>query len=180
MVSEDGLDRFSLRGLAARLGVTAPALYAHVGSKDDLLRALAEVEFGELIDRFDAVDATDPIDRIRALCRVYLDFARTAPERFALMFRFPPELEVARPTGAELPIATKAFAIAATATEEAMAAGRLRPGDPLITSLTVWVAAHGLADVLTLGFDLGHDLEEALIDSVVDTVLRGLAPQPPP
>ena len=42
LIVADGLEALSLRRLAARLGVTAPALYAHVRDKQDLLRAVAE------------------------------------------------------------------------------------------------------------------------------------------
>ena len=43
LIITDGLEALSLRRLAGQLGVTAPALYAHVRDKQDLLRALAEV-----------------------------------------------------------------------------------------------------------------------------------------
>ncbi|MFZ4434155.1 MAG: TetR family transcriptional regulator, partial [Microthrixaceae bacterium] len=49
MLRTTDLDRLSLRKLAGVLGVTAPALYAHVRDKDDLLRAVAELGFGELV-----------------------------------------------------------------------------------------------------------------------------------
>ena len=42
LIVADGLEALSLRRLAARLGVTAPALYAHVRDKQDLLRAVAQ------------------------------------------------------------------------------------------------------------------------------------------
>ena len=37
LVDESGFDRLTLRGLAQRLGVSAPSLYEHVSSKDDLV-----------------------------------------------------------------------------------------------------------------------------------------------
>ena len=61
MLRTTDLDRLSLRKLAGVLGVTAPALYAHVRDKDDLLRAVAELGFGELVTRMEAVDAADPL-----------------------------------------------------------------------------------------------------------------------
>lgn len=175
LAAEEGLDRLSLRNLASRLGVTAPALYAHVSSKDDLLRAMAEAEFAALMERFEAVTEADPLDRIRALCRVYVAYARESPERFGLMFRFPPELGAGAPTGVELPAATKVFAAAASATEEAIAGGRLAPRDPLVASLSLWTAAHGLAQVLNLGFDFPAEIEDQLVDAVIESMLAGLA-----
>ena len=66
LIAEDGLDQLTLRRLAGHLGVTAPALYGHFEDKGDLLRTLAEVEFSRLQARFDAIEATDPLERIRA------------------------------------------------------------------------------------------------------------------
>ncbi len=42
-----GLDAVSLRQVGAALGVTAPALYAYVTDKRDLLRAVAEDDGGQ-------------------------------------------------------------------------------------------------------------------------------------
>ena len=54
LVVTGGLEALSLRRLASQLGVTAPALYAHVRDKQDLLRAIAEIEFDRLVARFDS------------------------------------------------------------------------------------------------------------------------------
>ena len=50
MIDRDGVDAFSMRSLAAELGVTPMALYNHVGGKLELLRGvagqvLAEIDF---------------------------------------------------------------------------------------------------------------------------------------
>ncbi|HRW38909.1 MAG: TetR/AcrR family transcriptional regulator [Acidimicrobiales bacterium] len=177
LVIAGGLEALSLRRLASQLGVTAPALYAHVRDKKDLLRAIAEVEFDHLVARFDAVDATDPIDRIRAHGRAYVEHARAQPELFRVMFLFPPEAIPADvPEEARLPGATKAFAAAASAVDEAIASGALEVDDPLLLSLTLWSGVHGVASVLQLGVDLPPELEEAMIDDVTDRIIAGYRP----
>jgi TetR/AcrR family tetracycline transcriptional repressor len=47
MLDDDGLDRFSVRRLADRLGVTPMAVYNHVSSKGDLLQAVADAVVSE-------------------------------------------------------------------------------------------------------------------------------------
>jgi TetR/AcrR family transcriptional regulator, tetracycline repressor protein len=47
MLDEEGLERFSLRRLADRLGVTPMAVYNHVGNKRDLLQAVADAVVSE-------------------------------------------------------------------------------------------------------------------------------------
>ncbi|GIU86755.1 MAG: TetR family transcriptional regulator [Acidimicrobiia bacterium] len=176
LVAAEGLDACSVRRVAARLGVTAPALYAHIDDKDDLLRAVAELEFTRLIERFDAIGATepDPLARVRAHARAYVDHALEDPALFRVMFLYRPAWSP-QPNAQELPLATKAFEHAAAAVEEAMAAGRLRAGDPLLASLAIWSAAHGVATVILAGIDLGPEYERRLADTVVDAVISGLA-----
>ena len=177
LVSTDGLDALSLRRLAARLGVTAPALYAHVADKGDLLRALATHEFDVLVARFAALDEPDPVARVKAQSRAYVAYAREEPELFKVMFLFPPDLTGAGlPEGLELPGATQAFVAAAGALDEAVASGALVTPDPLLAALTVWSGVHGVASVLQLGLDLPPEVEDALVDEVTDRLLRGYAP----
>jgi AcrR family transcriptional regulator len=175
LVSEGGLEALSLRRLAARLGVTAPALYAHVHDKRDLLAALAEGQFDELVARMDAAAGLPPVERIRAHCRAYVQHARENPELFGVMFLFSPDLGPAGgtdlPEGAELPAATKAFGYALAAVEEAARDGDLATDDPLLTALALWSATHGLTTVLQLGLGFTGDTEDALLDELLDRLL---------
>ena len=45
LIRESGVEALSMRALATSLGVTAPALYAHFTSRDQLLRALTKTPF---------------------------------------------------------------------------------------------------------------------------------------
>src|SRR5512147_1959624 len=90
MLRTTDLDDLSLRKLAGTLGVTAPALYAHVEDKEDLLRAVAESGFADLVARFDRVDGDDPVDRLRGYGRAYVAQALADPEVFRVMFLYRP------------------------------------------------------------------------------------------
>lgn len=177
MVASVGLEALSLRRLAATLGVTAPALYAHVTDKHDLLRAVAEGQFDQLVTRYEAVHVEDPVARIRAHCRAYVAQARENPELFRVMFLFPPDLGDSSelPESIELPGATRAFNIAAEAVAEAIDAGAMVAEDPLLAALTLWAGVHGVANVLLLGFELPAELEESLIAEITERTLRGYA-----
>ncbi len=170
LLEEGDADDLSFRGVARRLGVTAPALYAYVEDKQELLAAVATEHFEVLAARFLAVDAADPLDRIRLLGRAYVDHALASPALFRLMFRYPP-----RPTAGldAFPPATRAFEMAAAATEEAVAAGQLRVADPFLANLAMWAAVHGAAEVLLLGFGADEAIAEVLVDEVIETMLAG-------
>ena len=71
-------------------------------------------------------------------------------------------------------MATKAFALAGVAIEEAMESGQLRRADPFVIAMALWAAAHGTATVLLAGLHLGDALDGQIIDAVLDNLLRGL------
>jgi AcrR family transcriptional regulator len=84
-VAEDGPDGFSLRGVATRAGVTAPAVYRHFKDKDELLAAVA----AECAERLAATVAAavadvrgDSLARFRAVGIAYVQFAVAHPEHF--------------------------------------------------------------------------------------------------
>ena len=175
MIATKGLDAVSLRGLSATLGVTAPALYAYVTDKHDLLRAVAEHEFSRLLEVFDAIDDPDPLVRVASYSRAYIDYAVANPSLFRTMFLFPPEMVLPELGEADLPIASTAFEVPYAAIGEAIDTGALPAGtDPLLAALTLWTATHGAADVLLLGLVFDPDAATALVDAVLDTVITGL------
>jgi len=57
LLDDEGLDALSLRTLASRLGVQAPTLYWHIGSKAELLNAIAHAIMDQAIQ---AVPAPTP------------------------------------------------------------------------------------------------------------------------
>jgi AcrR family transcriptional regulator len=175
LIRSDGLDDVSLRRVGAALGVTAPALYAYVKDKRDLLRAIADMEFSALIDRFRAVQSEDPMERIRGYSRAYIDHALENPELFKVMFLFQPRIGLGPGIGDDLPSATEAFELPARALTEAGEAGLLRGDDILVTTLATWIGMHGAAEVLLMGFELDEPFREKLIEATIDMVIVGIS-----
>lgn len=179
LISSDGLDALTLRRLGDRFSVSAPALYAHFRDKEDLLRAVAERQFDELMARYREIDAASdparPLDRVRAQCRNYVRMSQQDPELFRVMFLFPPDLGgiLAVPEGIELPAATQAFQMAVGAIEDAIAAGHLEAEDPLTVAMTVWAGVHGVASILLLGLGMTPEAEDAMVTEVTGRILRG-------
>ncbi|MGI9577516.1 MAG: TetR/AcrR family transcriptional regulator [Microthrixaceae bacterium] len=183
MLADTDLESLSLRRLASSLGVTAPALYAHVEHKGDLLTAVAEQGFRELVDAFDAVEADDPIERMKQYGHAYVEQAISDPGLFRVMFVFRPDPIPVPGADNELAAATTAFAKPALAIAEAMESGDIHPDrDPLLTAMTLWTTTHGLATVLLLGNSGGEVIlfenSRELIDDVINVTLCGLKVAP--
>ncbi len=174
LLARDGLEALSLRGVATRMEVTAPALYAHVDDKLDLMRKLGEDGFQRLIDRLEPIPQEDPLEEIREIARVYLDFARSNREQFTVMFLFPTPV-VGPPEPQSLLNSARAYTIATDAVQRAIDAGLLLGRDPALTSATLWSAVHGVTMTMITGDAFGPELGDVLMASVVDTLLKGLA-----
>lgn len=107
-IAAEGPEQFSLRGVARRAGVSAPAVYRHFESKDDLLAAVA----AECSDRMGAAIAAaiaaappdDPLEKFRATGIAIVQFAVAHPEHFRALSvpgmydRLPPEQREAQET----------------------------------------------------------------------------------
>lgn len=174
LIRERGVDALSMRGLATRVGVTAPALYAHFASREALLRACAQVGYDELEHRFHQGDPESAMDMIWVSSRSYVRFAMEEPELFSLMFMFRPDaIEIAVDADNEHSGASSVFDAMLENLADATTGGDLAAGDPLRYGLALWAAVHGVATVAALA--PGLDVDE-LLDSVVGGLLEGWKP----
>lgn len=87
-IADEGPEGFSLRGVATRAGVTAPAVYRHFADKDELLAAIAEEcleRFASTIDEALARERGNSLARFRATGIAIVQFAVAQPEHFRAM-----------------------------------------------------------------------------------------------
>ena len=86
IADEQGLDAVTMRAVAARIGLTAMALYPHVSSKDDLLDGLV----GRLLTELTRPEPAQPWrDRLRPLGRSAREVAHRHPAVVPLLFARP-------------------------------------------------------------------------------------------
>ena len=82
MIENDGVEAFSMRKLAAELGVGTPTVYWHVGNRDELFNRLIE----EITDQFGRItpDGHTPAERIASISNTLLREVRARPQLIAL------------------------------------------------------------------------------------------------
>lgn len=89
LLQSRGAPSFSLSELARDIGCSAPALYNHFASKDDLLRQLRSAAFQESIDAKKARYSDQNIDPLQSLHSgglSYLTFAAENPALYRLIY----------------------------------------------------------------------------------------------
>ena len=84
MVREGGPDALTLRGLARRLGVTAPAIVYHFGRRDDLRASIAEAALARAQGGTGLATGALSYD-VRRQCEDWLDFVKKNANLYRLM-----------------------------------------------------------------------------------------------
>jgi AcrR family transcriptional regulator len=92
ILSRDGADALSLRAIAAEVGVSHMAPYAHFKNKKELIKSIAESGFVEMADTMERVahdlkakKSISAGELILAYGASYLEFATTNPQLYRLM-----------------------------------------------------------------------------------------------
>lgn len=156
-LERDGLDRLSVRGLAAGAGVSKTAPYRHFADKRTLLVALAADGFRQLAELLEKALAASAgpasvggraTDGIRALFDAYLQFARSRPALYQLMLSrlgFSLHSESCRINS------ERAFGCLVQAVKDAQARGWKSGLDLMGLVLSLWAEVHGWAGLMIDG-----------------------------
>lgn len=112
-LEQSGAGGISLNGIARELGMTGPALFRYVASRDDLLTELISEAYRDLGDAlWDAVETTrdrPAVDRLRTHGRALREWALANPHRYLLIFGSPVP-GYAAPPDVTQPLAARALA----------------------------------------------------------------------
>ncbi|MDQ3646845.1 MAG: TetR/AcrR family transcriptional regulator [Actinomycetota bacterium] len=161
--------------IATEAGVAHGLLYHYFTSKDEVLETVFRENFGELLDRFRAVESADePADeKLEGIAKILLRTWRNDPALVTVMVR-----EVARSPQLQVQVneVREAFAIIQRVIEEGQADGTFRAD--VDAQLASWIVYGGLEEVLT-GWVLGQlpdgDDEVARAErTVIELTLGGL------
>lgn len=171
-------DAVSIRTVADAVGVTPPSIYLHFADKNELIFAICERYFAEL-DRVTAAAAAgseDPIESIVLRGRGYVRFGLANPEPYRVLF-------MRKPTATPLPfqyekiVGSSAFGHLVEDVGRAIAAGAI-DGDPMMVSIGLWAAVHGITSLLISKPDFPWPELDPLIDHVTRAALFGVVVRP--
>lgn len=173
--ADNGYHGARVGDIAEDAGVAHGLLYHYFSSKEEVLRTIFVENWGELVARFRAVEASDePASRkLEGIAKILLRTWRNDPALVTVMVR-----EVARSQHLQDRVVEvrEAFAILQRVIEEGQAAGAFRRD--VDARFASWIVYGGLEEVLT-GWVLGGlpDAEDDVTTAettAIDLALRGL------
>jgi AcrR family transcriptional regulator len=181
--TELGEEGLTMRGIAARLGVSATALYQHFEGKASILRAI-RFHGLDLMNKTvaPAFELEDPLEQIRECALLYINFARSNPWLYALLFGGE-TVDYESLTDAERKVLYYAQHAAQAAFERGKESGKLRPDLDVVTApFLMWAANHGVAMLMITGRISEQNLafpipnENEFIRAFVESEVRGFLP----
>jgi len=175
----EGYDRVTMRRVAEAIEYSPTTIYLHFEDKDDLVRALCHEDFGRLLQALSLLPpAVDPVESIRQLGRAYVAFAVDNPNQFRFMFMSDHHKDETHGPGDP---GWRSFGALLEAVTRAVAAGRLRPMDPLVAAQVLWMNVHGVASALVTmppeQWPHGPAAPD-LVEQVIENGIRGLLADP--
>ncbi len=173
LFAERGFAGTSLQDIADALGITRPALYYYVRSKDELLAKLVtEVTDGPLeeLTALVARPELDAVQRLRGVVEVIVRRRATQPARFRLLIRseaeLPDELTSAYDASRRAVLRTIAGVV-----EDGARAGVFRPVDSRVAALGVLGMCNWVAWWFHPG---GHQTADAVVEQLADMAVAAL------
>jgi AcrR family transcriptional regulator len=156
LVERGSFDQLSIRAVTARAGVSPTALYLHFADKQELLRAVCDEAFEELIVFLGKAAASQDGDaraQLVAMGAAYLDFARQRPAIYRILFATP-----GRFGGAERPVEEDPGKRALVGLVEVVTRAVPDNPDPLGLALQLWTGLHGFVSLQSVMAEIGQGM----------------------
>lgn len=182
---EQGYESTTIRRIADRVGISAPALYLYFKDKDELLLALCDLTFAHLMEAVDEIEKTvsDPLERVRRFGEAYVRFGLSHPDEYRLVFMGAHIPESIRKTGhkAATDDPTKpgvggalVFKRLLTILGEAQASGTKLKYPTDTCGELCWMGLHGLVSAFIVKPEFPWSDRELLISGMLDIHLKGI------
>ncbi len=182
---EQGYEATTIRRIADRVGVSAPALYLYFQDKEQMMLALCDQTFGYLIVSIGEIENTvsDPRERIRRFGEAYLKFGLAHPDEYKLIFLGTNVPESVRKLGHKMPTddptrpgvgGAIVFRRLVTMFVEAKERGLKLNYPPDTCAELCWMGIHGVVSALILKPDFPWSNRDLLGTGMLDIVMNGV------
>lgn len=143
--AREGYEAATVRRIADQIDYSPTAIYFHFGDKGSLIKAVCDRESLRLAKRMAPLTAvSDPVERLRAIAKVYVKFAEEHPNEYLVMFVRPrPPIQGLQEHPHRGKPETDAYSLLVGTVEEII---NQPPGsglDPHVVAQAAWGAIHG-------------------------------------
>ena len=178
----EGYEGVSMRKVAEKIEYSPTAIYVHFADKNELFRELCHQDYARLAEVFQSsVISTDPLERLKQIGAIYIDFGTRYPNHYKFMFMTPHPAHQLDEVDREMKGNPEmdAYAFLKWAVQQAIKAGCFREDiqDAELISQTLWASVHGVISLhIAKGDDEWVDWRPMRdrAETMLDVTLRGL------
>lgn len=158
---EKGIEQTTIRNIANAIDYSVGTVYVHFKDKSDILHDLHTQGFQHLGGEMRVLfTVADPMERLKALGRVYIKFALENPDMYDLMLTLPAPIDFLDAINKEEWNEGKAtFDVLKTTVKGCLKAGHFKGHQLEPLSFLIWGAVHGMCSLHTRNRINGVDLD---------------------
>jgi len=146
---ERGIEQTTIRNIADAIDYSIGTVYVYFKDKNAILHALHTQCFSELGGKFRVLqNVKDPMERLKAMGKVYIEHAMDNPDKYDLMFNLKEPmafLNDIKAIGWDEGAAT--FEVLQTTLQECMEAGHFKGHNLEPLSYLIWSCVHGICSL---------------------------------
>jgi AcrR family transcriptional regulator len=172
----------SLRAIAREAGITAPAIYMHFGSRNEIILEVIRTAWRDLAQAMrvedERAEPQGPVAQLRAQVHSYLSYALASPTRYELLFTLQPDPVLMHAAPQDQPT-RPVYDVLEEAVKKCIGFGvPFILDDVFDMTVFIFVIAHGRVALshAVSGIDFS---DPDVIRSYVDTVLDAIVPWVP-
>lgn len=149
LFAEKGVANVTIRNIADAVEYSVGTVYVYFKDKNAILHALHSKGFLDLRSRFLVLlNVIDPMERLKASGRVYIQFAQEQPDMYDLMFNTEAPIDYVKECPDDEWDEGKAtFGFVRSMVQECMAVGRFAGHEPEALAFLIWSVVHGMCSL---------------------------------
>ena len=140
---EKGFDQASIRNIAEQIEYSPGTIYLYFKEKDEIFFALHEEGFGKLLQSMAPLQyVADPFERLKAMGRIYMEFAKNNKDYYDLMFIMNSPMNAAEKE--KWAMGDSALEHLKNVLRDCQSVGRFQGMDIEDLSFIIWSTMHGM------------------------------------
>ena len=145
---EKGYELTSIRAIAERIEYSPGTIYLYFKDKDEIFHLLHEEGFRRMLEKMSVLaHVADPFERLKAMGRLYMQFAQDNSDFYNLMFIMPKPFEHEKDQDKwQMGYTTLNFL--KTVLRECQETGHFKGRDVEYLSFVIWSAMHGMCALM--------------------------------
>jgi len=146
---EKGIGQTTIRNIADSIDYSIGTVYVYFRDKNEILHALHTQSFADLGGQFKVLyNVKDPMERLRAMGKVYITYGLENPDMYDLMFTLKAPMEFLETIQKdEWDEGKAAFDVLKTTVKECMDAGHFKGHKLEPLSFLIWSCVHGMCSL---------------------------------